>query len=146
MQKLILVSHLTKHRSFFTIILNPQKWKTPRGIVPIIPGQARSSLSSLSCPGAKWLKRSRCSSSPARSGIEPVSCISPASIVRRRMMDTTNSGRRTPVKYNSNKNTSTPKCHITLSYMSITQHDKKAITCQISFNNTGDFSKVAATS
>lgn len=65
--------------------------------VPIIPGQARSSLSSLSCPGAKWLKRSRCSSSPARSGIEPVSCISSASMVRRRMMDTTNSGSRTPV-------------------------------------------------
>lgn len=74
----------------------------------MIPGQARSSLSSLSWPGARWLNRSRCSRSPARRGMEPVSCIRPASMVRRRTIDTTNSGRSTPIGENI---PSHPQCH-----------------------------------
>lgn len=62
----------------------------------MMPGQASSSWSSRSLPGARWLKRSRCSSRPPSSGTAPASCMSPGLLLSRRTMETTSSGRSTP--------------------------------------------------
>lgn len=121
------------------------------------PGQARSSLSSRSWPGARWLKRSRCSSRAASSGMEPVSCIRPASRVSSRMMDTTNSGSRTPAARTEHTRLSSPTAltsgikhcvHCGHHYIiegvraSVT---RQSLTCKISLDDVGHFSKVTVT-
>lgn len=76
--------------------LDKMRQKPQGEAVPMMPGQASSSWSSRSRPGARWLKRSRGSSRPPSSGTAPASCMSPAFLLSRRMMETTSSGRSTP--------------------------------------------------